>query len=150
MTAGHNHVQSELARDLMLRLTEHEYSVHCNPGRLRVSKDTYFVPDLFVVPRAFVDQRLRWIPDQLEVYDRTIPLVVKVWSPVVGGYDVEENLRRYQQRGDWEIWRVHPCDKTLTAWQREGGAHSAALHQRGAGQPASLPGVGIELQRLFE
>jgi len=151
MTVEHNHVQSELSRELSLQLSQREYSMRVNAGRLRISRDTYFVPDLFVVPREYVTQKLREMPDQLEVYDEPMPLVVEVWSPVVGDYDVEEKLRRYQERGDSEIWRVHPYEKTLIAWRRQpDGAYAETFYTGGAIQPVALPNVTIELQRLFE
>ena len=56
--------------------------------------------------------------DVLEVYDQPLPLVVEVWSRSTGDYDVEEKLAVYQQRGDLEIWRIHPYERTLTAWRR--------------------------------
>ena len=80
-----------------------------------------------------------------------MPLVAEVWSEPVGDYDVEEKLREYQRRGDLEIWRIHPHERTLTAWRRQpDGTYLETLHRGGAVQPAALPGVAIELERLFD
>jgi Uma2 family endonuclease len=46
--------------------------------------------------------------DELELYVEPLPLVVEVWSPSTGQYDVDEKLPEYQRRGDLEIWRFHP------------------------------------------
>ena len=70
--------------------------------------------------------------DVLEVYDQPLPLVVEVWSRSTGDYDVEEKLAVYQQRGDLEIWRIHPYERTLTAWRRlPDGSYEETIHQRG-------------------
>lgn len=151
MSVEHNYVQRKLSHHLILQLKRHEYSVHCNSGRLRISQDTYFVPDLYVVPRPIVARKLREKPNQLEVYDELMPLVVEVWSDVAGDYDVEEKLHQYQQRGDVEIWRIHPYERTLTSWRRQAdGSYTETLYISGAIQPIALPEVSIDLADLFE
>lgn len=53
--------------------------------------------------------------------------------------------------GDLEIWRIHPLDRTLTAWRRqEDGTYREADHAGGTIQPMTLPGVTIDLDRLFD
>ena len=79
-----------------------------------------------------------------------MPLVVEVWSPSTGDYDVEEKLPEYQRRGDLEIWRLHPYDKTLIRWvQQPDGSYADSLLRGGSVQPAALPGVSIQLDSLF-
>ena len=79
-----------------------------------------------------------------------MPLVVEVWSPSTGDYDVEEKLREYQRRGDLEIWRIHPYERTLTRWQRQpDGSYQESLIRTGSVHPAALPAVSIELDSLF-
>lgn len=64
---------------------------------------------------------------------------------------MEEKLREYQRRGDTEIWRIHPYERTLTAWCRQpDGTYTETVQRSGTVQPAALPGVGIELDRLFD
>jgi hypothetical protein len=65
--------------------------------------------------------------DVLEVDDAPLPLVVEVWSRSTGGDDVEEKLADDQRRGDAEIWRLHPFEKTLTRWVRR---RTAATRKR--------------------
>lgn len=107
---------------------------------------------MVVIPRA-VEQRLRGrlAPGQLEVYEEPLPLVVEVWSPSTGEYDVDTKLREYQLRGDAAIWRLHPVEHTLTAWRRQpDGSYGEALYREGIIEPVALPGVRIELAALFK
>jgi Uma2 family endonuclease len=86
----------------------------------------------------------------LETYAAPLPLVVEVWSPSTGEYDLETKLREYQLRSDLEIWRLHPYERTLTAWRRQpDGSYSESRHEAGTVQPIALPGVTIDLDALF-
>jgi Uma2 family endonuclease len=79
-----------------------------------------------------------------------MPLVVEVWSPSTGEYDVDEQLPEYQARGDLEIWRVHPFERTLTVWRRQAdGAYAHEVYEGGVVRPIALPGVTIDLDALF-
>src|SRR5207245_1369382 len=87
---------------------------------------------------------------RLEVFTSPLPLVVEVWSPSTGEYDVESKLPEYQARGDLEIWRVHPFDQTLTAWVRQpDGSYSETVHRSGMVRPTAVAGVQIDLDALF-
>lgn len=102
-----------------------------------------------VIPTAFV-QALRERPGSLDAYADPLPLVVEIWSPSTAGYDINEKLPDYQRRGDLEIWRVHPCERTLTAWRRRpDGTYTEAVYRGGIVRPESLPGVSIDLDVLF-
>jgi len=150
MTTEHNAAMNGLTHQLDRQLDWNEYVVRTNSGRLRVSTGLYYIPDLCVVPRAY-ERRLRERPGTFEVYDEPMPLVVEVWSPSTGNYDVEEKLREYQRRGDLEIWRIHPYEQTLTAWRRQpDGGYERSVQQGGTVQPVALPGVPIDLDRLFD
>ena len=150
MTIEHNRAMSRLSRRLIVQLDEGEYDVRMEGPRLRVSSGSYYLPDVCVIPRAFFEQKEREVPRRLEVYDEPMPLVVEVWSPSTGDYDVEEKLREYQRRGDLEIWRIHPYEQTLTRWQRQpDGSYRESLNRGGTVQPVTLPGVSIEIDALF-
>ncbi len=150
MTTEHNSVIGMLHYHLQRQLDVREHIVRTDNGRLRASSGSYYVPDLFVLPRAF-ERRLRERPGTFEVYDEPMPLVVEVWSPSTGDYDVEQKLHEYQRRGDAEVWRIHPYDRTLTAWRRQpDGSYSETAQRGGTAQPVALPGVTIELDRLFD
>ena len=150
MTTEHGHVTRALDQSLVLQLDARAYTVSAGSARLRISSGTYYIPDLCVIPREFEQRKLRELPGRLEIYEEPLPLVVEVWSPSTGEYDVEEKLREYQRRGDLEIWRLHPYERTLTAWRHQpDGSYSETLSRGGTVQPITLPNVTIELERLF-
>ena len=77
--------------------------------------------------------------------------MVEVWSPSTGDYDVDAKLPVYQQRGDREIWRIHPYERTLTSWLRQpDGSYQETLHRGGIVALVALPGVTIDLDELFD
>ena len=150
MTTEHNEVERRLVRQLILQLDDREYSVAMDNARLRIAVGSYFVPDICVIPRVAV-QRLREGPGTFEVYEEPMPLVVEVWSPSTGDYDVEEELREYQRRGDLEVWLIHPYERMLTAWRwRSDGNYEQTLYRTGRVPPVALPSVVIDLERLFD
>jgi Uma2 family endonuclease len=76
--------------------------------------------------------------------------VVEIWSPSTGSYDQARKLRAYRERGDQEIWYIHPYDRTLTAWRRQGdGSYVESRYAGGAVALSSLPGVVIDLDDLL-
>ena len=150
MTAEHGYGTRELHLSLALQLDARAYTVSAGSARLRIASGTYYIPDLCVIPREFEQRKLRERPGRLEVYDEPLPLVVEVWSPSTGDYDVDEKLLEYQRRGGREIWRLHPYEKTLTAWRRQpDGSYSETRYRGGTVQPIALPAVTIELKSLF-
>ena len=149
MTTEHEETSAALARRFIMQLDERDYSVRFNSGRLRVPSGNFRVPDVVVVPREYV-RRLQAIPGTFEVYPEPMPLVVEIWSPSTGQYDVDTKLLEYQQRGDLEIWRLHPYEHTLTARRRRpDGTYTETIYTGGVVQPAFLPNVTIDLDRLF-
>ena len=151
MTIEHNSVEAILGHELQRQLDIRDYIVRTDIGRLRISTGAAYIPDLFVLPRPYERRKRSEEPRRLEIYDEPMPLVVEVWSPSTGDYDVEQKLREYQLRGDSEIWRVHPDDRTLTAWRRSpDGGYDETTYTAGNVQPVALPGVAIKLEKLFE
>jgi Uma2 family endonuclease len=76
--------------------------------------------------------------------------VVEVWSPSTGGYDIDAKIPEYRRRGDLEIWRLHPFEKTLAAWRRQpDGSYTELILQGGTVQAVALPNVTIDLDALF-
>jgi Uma2 family endonuclease len=107
------------------------------------------MPDLMVVPTAYSEE----IRDRpvLAIFSDPLPLVVEVWSPSTGDYDVDAKVPVYQQRGDLEIWRIHPYERTVTSWQRQpDGSYQETIHRGGIVTPVALPGVAIDLETLFQ
>jgi Uma2 family endonuclease len=149
MTTPHNERTWELARQLGAQLDPDHYSVRMNAGHLRVAGNRFVVPDIVVLPRSYVLKAAER-PYDLEEYSQPLPFVAEVWSRSTGDYDVEEKFPAYRERGDREIWRVHPYEKTVTAWRLQpSGEYVESVHRSGSVAIASLPGVEIDLERLF-
>jgi Uma2 family endonuclease len=149
MTAAHNFVAYELGLSLGRQLDRSKFHVRVGMGHARRSAENYFIPDVFVVPaelvRPLLDQR-----NVLEAYRAPLPLVVEVWSPSTGDYDVDPKIPEYKARGDLEIWRLHPFDHTLTAWRRQpDGSYEESHYLGGRVQLYALTNVSIDLDTLF-
>jgi Uma2 family endonuclease len=148
MTLDHNRITRDLFFDLRRQLDPEVFDVVINMGQVRLPGGSYYIPDVYVVPVA-MQRELRGRP-VLEAYEGPLPLVVEVWSPSTGEYDVETKLHDYQQRGDLEIWRVHPYDRTVTTWVRQlYGAYEKTIYGEGVVRPSALPSVAIDLPMLF-
>jgi Uma2 family endonuclease len=150
MTAEHNHVARTLFLRLAQQLDRARFEVSLGMGHVRHSAGSAYIPDVFVIPTELL-RPLRGRPDALEAYDPPLPLVVEVWSPSTGEYDVDAKLPEYQRRGDLEIWRIHPYERTLTAWRRQpDGGHIELHFSGGIVQPIALPNATIDLDTLFD
>jgi Uma2 family endonuclease len=118
-------------------------------SRVRRPTDTIFMPDVMVVPTAYGD-RFRGKPGKLAIFLGPLPLVVEVWSASTGDYDVDTKIPAYMQRGDLEIWRIHPYDRTLTSWVRQAdGSYRETVYRGGVVHLAALPDVSGDLDQLF-
>ena len=149
MTWDHTDGSSELGFSLRRQLDGDRFRVHIGGARLRRASGTVYIPDVAVVP-VELGRDLRGRSDTLEILDAPLPLVVEVWSPSTGGYDVDAKLPEYMARGDLEIWRFHPYERTLTTWQRQpDGTYVESVHRGGTIEPAAFPGVRIDLNTLF-
>src|SRR4051812_13457199 len=94
------------------------YRLRTNQACLRLSSDIYFVPDIAVIP-AEMERALRERPGSLDAYTDPLPLVIEIWSQSTGSHNLEQKLSSYQQRGGQVIWRIHPYERTVTAWIRD-------------------------------
>jgi Uma2 family endonuclease len=150
MTSSHNQVAVLIAHFLVSQLDWNEHVARIDNGRVRRTDEMYYVPDVFVVPMRLVRPSLGRT-DQLEVYDDPLPLVAEVWSPSTGNYDVDTKIPEYKRRGDLEIWRLHPYERSLIAWRRQpDGTHVENRFDGGAVQLWALPSVTIDLDELFK
>ena len=149
MTTEHNRTIDRLYRQMAAQLSDEVYGLRTNTARVRVASGDVYLPDLCVVP-VELERRLTSRPGTFEVYEDALPLIVEVWSPSTGMYDRTTKLADYQRRGDAEIWLLHPYRKTLTAYRRQpDGTYTETQHQAGVIAPSALPGVTIDLARLF-
>ena len=148
MSVEHGDLMSNLGRQLLVQLEPSEFQVRFNHARLRRSPSNYVVPDLVVLPMTAV-RALREQAGSLDAYSDPLPLVLEIWSPSTGDYDVDDKLPAYQRRGDDEIWRLHPYERTLHASvRRASGGYDETLYTGGTVRPAALPGVVIDLDTL--
>ncbi len=149
MSAAHNVLAYELSFSIRSRIDRDEFGVRVDAGHLRRSARQYYIPDVMVIP-ADLERALLEQPGSLDAYAAPLPLVVEVWSPSTGDDDIEETLAEYQIRGDLEIWRLHPYERTLTAWRRHpDGSYVETVYAGGTVYPVALPGVAIDLDALF-
>jgi Uma2 family endonuclease len=150
MTWDHSDAITQLTVLLHQQLDRNEFRVHANHGRLRRETENYYIPDLIVIPLE-MGRDLRGRRDRLEVFVDPLPLVVEAWSPSTGRYDMTSKLPEYQRRGDLEIWRLHPYERTLIAWRRQpDGTDEQITFTSGTVQPIALPNVTIDLAVLFD
>lgn len=146
----HSDIKTYLGHRLILQLNPAEYRVHIDSTRLRETQRCYYIPDVTVIPVELFRRGLGH-PGRLEFYNEPMPFVAEVWSPSTGRFDVDEKLPAYQRRGDLEIWRLHPHDRTLTVWRRQpNGTYSESVYLGGIVPVVSLPGVTIDLDALFD
>lgn len=149
MAAEHNDGAFLLAHLLQGQLDRRVYRLRVNGGHVRIASNSFYIPDVSVVPVEMTRPQTSQ-PGRLEVYADPLPLVVEVWSKSTGGYDVESKLPEYQTRGDAEIWRMHPYERTLTIWRRlPDGTYDRTVHRHGVVTVSSLPGVALDLDAFF-
>lgn len=142
-------IMFELVRLLQLQLDPLAYRVRANTGHVRRSARNYYIPDVLVVPFTSSRPAVR-LARAGEIYTDPLPLVIEIWSPSTGRYDVDAKIPQYRQRGDLEIWRIHPFDHTLTVWRRQpDGSYMKTLYREGMVQVETLPGVTIDLDALL-
>ncbi|MGH2598887.1 MAG: Uma2 family endonuclease [Dehalococcoidia bacterium] len=149
MTTWHNRTAWFLGVELQNQLGRTRYEVRVDAGRTRRSPSHYYIPDVIVIP---IDAVRRGLSDTfaLEAYAEPLPLVVEVWSPSTGDYDIDKKLPEYRRRGDLEVWRIHPYEHTLTAWVRQAdGTYLETVYRGGVVHPSALPGISIDLDALF-
>ena len=150
MSMKHEDVASYLGAALITQLDRGLYRVNINGGRTRLSSRIYYIPDVVVIPAAY-KAPFEDDPRAFNAFAEPLPLVVEVWSPSTGHYDIATKLKGYRERSDAEIWFIHPYERTLTAWRRQSDGSYAEETYRGRVIPvASLPGVVIDLDALLD
>lgn len=148
MSVEHNNVAFHLGYLLQSQLDRRTYRVNINGDRARHSLRGSYIPDVIVIPVAY-QQLLD--PRALGTYVEPLPLVAEVWSPSTGDYDIAAKLPIYRERGDHEIWFIHPYERTLTAWRRlPNGAYREEIYHGGIVDVVSLPGVAVDFDALLD
>lgn len=150
MGAEHNDLMARLAGMIAQQLDWKSFRLRINSTHVRKSRDSYYIPDLFVVAAELFREQLGQ-PRHLEVYELPLDLVVEIWSLTTGDYDISAKLPEYQARGDREIWFVHPYEKTIKVWSKlSDGSYMDTLHSSGIVYLAGLPDVSVDLSLLFD
>lgn len=148
MTMPHNEVAFELSYHLRRQLEGKPYRVRSQAGHVRTPAGTIRVPDVAVIPEVLAGQFRG--SRELEEYADPLPFVAEVWSRSTGDYDIDTKFPEYRQRGDAEIWRIQPYERSVTAWRRQpDGSYAESTHADGIVAVESLPGVAINLAALF-
>jgi Uma2 family endonuclease len=149
MAIAHDDAQRSLMYQLIAQLDHQEFVVSPGIGRVARERQSFYLPDLYVIPMALLNA-LRRNPQALEVYRDPLPLVVEIWSPSTDAYDVDEKLPGYRARGDREIWSLHPFARTLKAWRRrDDGGYDEVEFTGGTIELHALPGVRVDVDALF-
>jgi Uma2 family endonuclease len=149
MSMRHNAVAFRLGYLLQGHFDWSVYQVNVNGDRSRISARSFCIPDVIVIPATY-QLLLEEDPRAIGIYAEPLPLVVEVWSPSTGHYDVETKLKGYQDRGDLEIWYIHPEKRTLTAWRKQpDGSYTETIYRGGIVPVVSLPGVTIDFDRVL-
>jgi Uma2 family endonuclease len=150
MSVKHDDFATYLGIAVANQLDPTVYRVSINGAKTRYTARNYFIPDVAVVPASLVFSR--WNdPAAFNDYVESLPLVAEVWSRTSGDYDFAAKLPVYQQRGDHEIWYVHPYEPTLSARRRQpDGSYTETLYTGGIVPVLSLPDVSIDLDALLD
>ena len=149
MSATHDNVSTYLAAALINQLDRDVYRVNVTGGKTRYTERNFFIPDVVVIPAAY-QLPLLGDPDAFNAYAEPFPFVAEVWSRSTGGYDIAAKLPIYKERGDLEIWFIHPYERTLTTWRRQpDGSYEETRYTGGIVPVLSLPGVTIDLDALL-
>ena len=149
MTWEHSKILLMLGHLILLQIDQSQFNV-LGESRVRRPPGSIYIPDLMVVPAAYEKQFIGR-PGRLTILNDPLPLVVEIWSASTGGYDVNAKIPEYQQRGDLEIWLIHPFERTLTTWRRQpDGLYLKTVFRDGIVEPMAIPGVAIDLAKLFD
>lgn len=149
MSVWHGNVSVDLILQLGPQLDENEYALRANHARARISGGTWFVPDVAVIPVAAMREHFA-DPGALDAYEDPLPFVAELWSKSTGDYDASDKLSGYQERGDQEIWLVHPYERRVRVFTLQSdGSYLESVHSNGSLALTSLPNVRIDIDRLF-
>ena len=149
MSFAHNRAARRLAFRIASQIDLDRFEVLHDDGHLSVPEGNSYIPDVAVVP---IEQfgSFGEAPDRFESYTGPLPFVAEVWSPSTGNYDVDAKLPGYTARGDEEIWRLHPFERTVRMLRLQpDGAYEDTVVTGGKIRLHSLPEVEIDLDDLF-
>lgn len=144
MSPRHGDVVVELAFALQSQIERARARVRIDHAKLAILGGNYVIPDLALIPTSALTN-----PDDADLYHGPVLFVAEVWSPTTGGYDSADNVPGYMARGDAEIWRIHPVERTVTRWVREpDGEYAESVVTGGRIVLAALPEVEIDTAQI--
>lgn len=149
MSMKHDNVSFLLGHFLQSQLDWRDYRVNVNGGKTRIPR-TYYIPDVVVIPATY-QIPFEHDPRSINAFAEPLPFVAEIWSRTTGGYDMAAKLPVYRERGDREIWFIHPYERTLTTWRiQPDGSYRESVYTSGIVSVESLPGVAIDLDALLD
>ncbi len=149
MSFGHNEAQSLLAAQLVVQTSGMNFRVRQNAAHVMIANGDSYIPDVAIIPLRLTET-FRTNPRQFEVYAEPLPFVAEIWSPSTGNYDVDAKIPGYRSRGDSEIWRIHPFDRTVSIWRRQAdGSYKESEVRTGRVELSAISGVSIDIDQLF-
>jgi Uma2 family endonuclease len=150
MSFDHDLVAFFLGHLLQIQLDRRDFVINANGGKARRSARYYFIPDVVVIPTSY-GQPLRGDPRGFNAHAEPFPLVVEIWSRTTAAYDFNVKLQGYRERGDEEIWYIHPYERRLTAWRKQpDGSYAEEIYRGGVMPVVALPGVTIDLDEVLD
>jgi Uma2 family endonuclease len=145
MRQGHGDAMVFLALALGPQLDLGHVRLRVNHTKLAIPGGNYFIPDVAIVPAPAIG-----VPDAADLFHVPAFLVVESWSPSTGACDARVKIPGYKARGDAEIWRVHPIERSVVRWVRQpDGRYDETLVTSGRIGLAALPGVAVDLADVF-
>lgn len=146
----HQEVLGDLFWQLRGQLGKDRCRVYAAPFDVRLPRgdeaddavDTVVQPDLCVVcdPAKLDDLGCRGAPDW----------IIEILSPASASHDQVHKLALYERSGVLEYWLVHPVDRVVTAYLREGDRFGRpdVFELSGSRSSRALPGVRIALDEV--
>jgi Uma2 family endonuclease len=141
---------ARLAHQLSSQLDIDRFEVRSNTGRLSYLDETCFIPGVYVVPVELIENAPSGVSESLEVIGAPLPFVAEIWSPSTGNYDTDKKIPEYQRRGDHEIRRIRPFERSITVWTRtQSGGYQKHRFDHGPVRLFSLAEVVVDIDILF-
>lgn len=135
---------------LQSQLDRGVYRVNVNGGKTRYTPRNFSIPDVVVIPASF-ERPFMSDPRSFKAFADPLPLVVEIWSRSTGDYDIAAKLPIYRERGDFEIWFIHPSERTLTACRKQpDGSYTEEISQGGIVPVVSLSDVAVDFDALLD
>ncbi len=147
----HQEIVAELSYQLTGALQGRSCRVYVAPLDIRLPKsfeeddqvDTVVQPDVFIVSdlRKLDARGVRGAPHWL----------AEVLSPGTARHDEVVKIPAYERAGVGEVWLIDPVDRRLTFYRLQAGryAHPTVLELKGQTLLTTIPGVGIDWERVL-